>query len=791
MDSMNKLTFTLFCMLMCVSTTIAQKTMHLQTKEVTKGIGKTIPTRDVEETNNGVKVTYRFNNIILQEDPLYTNATIVFIDGFYPNCNVGEPAVLSRWDTFVVPATGAKIVVSDSSYVEIPLELSPARPVLSNSDNDIYTKENVLPISNYKGRFPSYIISATRDDNYRRQHLLDVCVTPVQYDFTNKRLRIFTMIQYSIQYNVASLKKSLSRLSKETTSGDSFLNNIALNYSSRESLQSAKDTNSSRSIINSKYLIISVPKYATAVNRFAEWKRTLGFDVQIKMQESWDTTMVRSAVFASCEPDFIDHLLIIGGHNDVPGVIRDKVFNHKHHYHPTDLYYGCWNSGYTPNFFRGRILVNTNDEAMTVVDKIINYERNPVSDEFFYKRGVHCAYFQDRNYYNNNGELTQRIDSCEDRRFVLTSERIRDSLLSSIIIDSISRVYYTENSVFPLRWNDGIFAHGEWIPAELRKNTFAWDGDSIDITNCINQKAFYVLLRDHGGIDKWEEPSFTNNNIESLHNGNYLPVVFSICCQTGKFDANNCFCEGFLKKKDGGCVAIYGATQSSLSGPNDVMAEGMFDAIWPTLNLRPAFGNIDSLHYTPTPSPTYRLGQILDQGLKRCDEAYSTVYDKTWYSQYTYELFHCFGDPSMMIYTEKPKTFSNASINRQSNGMISVSTGGVFATITFYNRRTGEIVSYRGTSASNPGDSETSVCISAHNRIPYLDEGTLYIQNQTLTNGGYYEAKTIKVGENVTTTQTQGNVIFSQGSYHLVGKNVELQPGTTISVGTKVEIKNK
>ena len=277
----------------------------------------------VEETNNGVKVTYRFNNIILQEDPLYTNATIVFIDGFYPNCNVGEPAVLSRWDTFVVPATGAKIVVSDSSYVEIPLELSPARPVLSNSDNDIYTKENVLPISNYKGRFPSYIISATRDDNYRRQHLLDVCVTPVQYDFTNKRLRIFTMIQYSIQYNVASLKKSLSRLSKETTSGDSFLNNIALNYSSRESLQSAKDTNTSRSIINSKYLIISVPKYATAVNRFAEWKRTLGFDVQIKMQESWDTTMVRSAVFASCEPDFIDHLLIIGGHNDVPGVIRD------------------------------------------------------------------------------------------------------------------------------------------------------------------------------------------------------------------------------------------------------------------------------------------------------------------------------------------------------------------------------------------------------------------------------------------------------------------------------------
>ena len=75
--------------------------------------------------------------------------------------------------------------------------------------------------------------------------------------------------------------------------------------------------------------------------------------------------------------------------------------------------------------------------------------------------------------------------------------------------------------------------------------------------------------------------------------------------------------------------------------------------------------------------------------------------------------------------------------------------------------------------------------------IPYLDEGTLYIQNQTLANGGYYEAKTIKVGKSVTTTQPQGNVTFSQGNYHLVGKEVELNSGTTISLGTTLEIKNK
>ena len=75
--------------------------------------------------------------------------------------------------------------------------------------------------------------------------------------------------------------------------------------------------------------------------------------------------------------------------------------------------------------------------------------------------------------------------------------------------------------------------------------------------------------------------------------------------------------------------------------------------------------------------------------------------------------------------------------------------------------------------------------------IPFLDEGTIYIQNQTLDDGGYYEAKNIKVGYNVTSTRPQGNVNFSHGDYHLVGKQVELNPGTTISVGTTVEIKNK
>lgn len=123
--------------------------------------------------------------------------------------------------------------------------------------------------------------------------------------------------------------------------------------------------------------------------------------------------------------------------------------------------------------------------------------------------------------------------------------------------------------------------------------------------------------------------------------------------------------------------------------------------------------------------------------------------------------------------------------------MIYVNTGGILGTISFYNRRTGAVHTYWGYSASYPDDPEISVCISAHNMIPYLDEGTLYIQNQTLTEDRYFEAQTIKVGNNVTTTRPQGNVNFTQGDFHLIGKEVILNPGTTISIGSTLEIKNK
>lgn len=786
---MRKFILMLMCLTFC-GISSAQRSIDLSTLQETKGVKETISTRDIVEMSDGIVVTYNFTTIRLQDDPIYNGATLVNIDGFWPNCNDGEPSTLSRMDTFIVPNKCTKVVVMDSAFVEFPMELSPARPVLSNYGYDSYTKATVRPIARYNGLFPSYLIPSVSSNEYREQPLLHVCVSPIQYDYDNKKVRVYTKIQYKVLFDTSRAWNFQTTAAKSLISVDSnsFLNNIAVNgasYTAKVFAQKGERATTAIALNPSHYLIVSVPKFEAAVNRLAEWKRTLGFNVHVAIQSSWDTTAVKNTI---SNLNGIEYLLIVGRHTDVPGFIRNMVFNNENHIHPTDLYYACDNNSYLPSFYRGRIPVGSLSEAEVIVDKIINYERAPVSDTIFYKTGIHCAFFQDTTVVKN-GDTVSVKDKYEDRCFSQTSERIRNRMMN--LNKTIHRVYFAKGSVDPKYWNKTIYSIGEQIPNDLQKPDFPWNGSASDITNLINQKAFYVLQRDHGNITQWGSPSYSTINIDSLTNGKYLPVVFSLSCLTGKYDVADNFCEKFLNKENGGCVAIYGATQKSLSGPNDVLAGGMFDAIWPSTSLIPIFPGFN-ISYSSTPSPTYRLGQILDQGLFRVQESYGTPNqypNKTWYPRYTSELFHCFGDPSMMLYTETPTAFWGASIVRQ-NGTITVNTGGMAATITYYNRRTGSVESYSGTSHTHVDDPETSVCISAHNKVPHIDAGTLYIQNETLTSSAYYEAKTIKVGKSVTSTQTQGDVNFLQGNHKLIGNQIELQSGTTISTGATVEIKN-
>lgn len=716
-----------------------------------------MPTRNVELVDDGVIVTYYFNGYDIIESPIAPNTYLIKIPNFGINDVLGEPATLFRWDLFAIPQISSfSVELVDSAFSDTTLIISPAIEHTTELFNDNNDSISIIP---YNGFFPKQLLYIDNSQNYNNYNLLNVCVQPIQYNYTNHCVRYFNYIKYKVSFD--NEEEGLS-----FADADPIINNLALNFQvnsigRRNNRQLNRDLSSYKN--NRDYAIFSCQKYNNVVEDFANWKRTKGWRTHVFYADSvWSTTAIKSKIDSLhlALRDSLKHLLFIGDIEDIPSYIKTHRYSHA-----TDLYYGCLEEGnYIPQIHRGRIPIKTSNEAIVVLNKIINYEQNPIIDSTFYKTGLHCAHFEGANGY-------------ESSRFVKTCEELRNTLLSNGY--QINRVY--TKSINPLFWNKGWYANGEAIPDSLRYPQYPWNGNKYDISQYINNGAFYVLHRDHGQIDGWSNPQFLVTDFHLLNNGNKQPVVFSINCLSGKFNDNNdSFAEALLKKENGGSVGVIAASIQSLKGYNDAFAEGMFDAIWPDYNIRPEFGQYNGNIETFVETPIYDLGTMLDQGMMRMQETFGSKDSNDMI--YTREIFHCLGDPSMMIYTGVPQQF-NTPILRCQDGKIIVQTIEDDTRITFFTPVNNTVDSYIGNYVEySTTEDSVVICIDKHNYIPYIQmyKKDLYIQNETINGNHIYCGKNIKVGSNVTSTIPTGEVIINNANVTIEGENVILKPGTTI-----------
>ena len=769
------------------STTKAQEYICLKDGTLCKEKPAVLSERKIENTEKGILATYKFNYATRYIDNLFPSAFVLYLEGYGIPEGSGIPALPYKLDRFDITDSGSyRIVIVDSSYIEIPMEIAPARPPVNNSLNSPYTKDNIRPVKPYTGFYPKDVITSVLNP-YRTSNILDVHISPIQYDYHSKKVKIFKSLSYLIEF-----EKTKDAFSKGSAPDiDLLQSNIVMNPKENGNrFLNSNQRNSSVQVSLPGCLIITVPKYMEAVNKLADWKRTLGFNVRVSYKSIWDETTVKDTIMSYASTP-IHYLLIVGDYEDVPGkALTDSFYTSNgldYFNFVSDYYYGCVHQDNYPEIRRGRIPVSTVVEAMTVVDKIIQYEREPIIDDDFYRTGLNCAYFQD-NEKKNNGVIVSPRDSIEDVRFTLTSENIRNYLKYNLG-KTINRVYSTSINVTPKYWNNrnyGFYGNKVPIPYELQRDSgFLWDGNYKQIIKSINDGSFYVLHRDHGAVDFWGNPFFYKNHIDSLLNGKKLPVVFSMNCLTGRYNENTCFAEKFLRKENGGCVAIFAATETSFSGYNDALTIGMFDAIWPSNGYFKSFPYSGDIVLSALPS--YRLGDILDIGLQEIQTIYSGAFNSA--IKHTKEIFHCFGDPTMEMYTDTPTPFENISISKHNN-LVELTLQDT-AKITFYNPSTGVQNSYYGTSVSYPYSNDLRICVSAHNKIPLVTDGeTLYIQNEEISSSVNYEADVIKVGSRVTSLKSFGDVIIRNGAVKLKGGTIELREGTTVESGAQLEITN-
>jgi hypothetical protein len=545
---------------------------------------------------------------------------------------LGKPQLPLITKMIAVPVEGVAINVINSKICESK-QIGKIYPSQSpQTDDGKYGKNDfIIDESFYQQdiQYPGILSNIVYEGKIRDITFVKIEFYPIQYNPKKEIATIYEEITIKLTWGSGESvsvesdfsHSSFSNLYKNTfINWEGFLDNTQILEQSLGPRGGGRDS-------GCDYIIITHPDFYNNVVEFANWKNAQGYMVclvdttdagttsnEIKqyIQNAYDTWNPRPS-----------YLLIVGDAEFVPVSLTSPA---------TDLYYATVDgSDYFPDIFYGRIPVDTSQEAEIIFDKIIKYEQNPPTLSSFYHNMAVAAYFQDDEH-----------DGYETRRFVRTSEEVRDYLLSQSY--DVERIYVTESNIDPTHYNNGYYGNGEPLPAELLRPTFAWDGDYNDIIDAIENGVFILNHRDHGFEDGWGDPYFDSGHVEGLTNGDLLPTVYSLNCLTGRFDGYECFAEKFLRKEGGGAVAVFAATRVSYSGYNDWLCRGMYDAQWPNFDTEIGTNN-----------PMYTLGEIMNYG-----KVYMT---QTWgdpwgYEDYTFELFHVFGDPTMETWTAVPQTLN-------------------------------------------------------------------------------------------------------------------------------------
>ena len=696
-------------------------------KESTEEQKQTVPSRVVEDNHeNGVEIDFKFEGADISTTQVKGETyNFMHIEGVHKMGQVGAPALPAKNEIIAVPkGAKAKVVITEANYNEykgynIHPKLKPAKDTKGAPDPEFQKDDAIYSKDEF---FPEKVVEIINVGLNRGTGLAKTQIRPVQFNPVTNTIRVYTNIEFRIEFvggvgNFDYIAKDNSRhftdlLKRKVINSDAIPDGI----SDEEKETKTKDTKSNGTKSNSakstakNYIIITHSQYLTQANDLAQWKRQLGYSVEVVSKSSWSASEVKSEIstrYDSWTPK-PDYFVIIGDHDGsyaVPGEIHQDSDGDDF---ATDLYYACMDgsSDWHPDMAHGRISVSSTSEAQVVVDKIINYEKTPPTSSSFYQNGLNCAQYQDDD---DNGYA--------DRRFCHTSEEIHNYLEGQQGYTA-ERAYYTNSDadVSNLHYNDGYYSNGGLLPSNLRDASFNWDAGSSEITSAIDNGKFYVFHRDHGyvGGSGWAHPYYTTSSMTSLSNGDLLPVVFSINCHTGAYKQNNCFSEKFMRMSGKGAVGVVAASYTSYSGYNDAISIGMMDAIWSDPGIYPDFGSGGTgNNYTiGSGNSIYTLGNVVNQGLYAMEQNWGGSSD-----QYQYELFHYFGDPAMKIWTDNPNdnpiTAKHSSSIHCGSNTFSITGSEPGATATLVHSTQGTMLGQVTLDSNGDGDISYSLSTSA------------------------------------------------------------------------------
>jgi hypothetical protein len=381
------------------------------------------------------------------------------------------------------------------------------------------------------------------------------------------------------------------------------------------------------------YIIITSSELAESFALFALWKRSLGYNAEIKLIEEIETEQsgldLAEKVREYLKLAYADGLewLLIGGDETVVPIRKLYAANTNEavpieYIHPSDLYYGdltgewdvdgdgVWGEPYhdnpdlQPEIFVGRVPLNTPQEISRWMLKSINYENGGVLslDDYTNKVLITSAdQMRDWNYgLGQDSLVAAHLPGYINPDLTSMAELTSGYDPSPIQPSACSFVQkYSEG------WNLAIIlAHGTYDGFVTKSSgynqwpkTFAW-ATSGEGTS-------------HGYLD-----NLTNNGSAG--------IIYSVACSQGAIDSdqpplnipNDCVAEYFLKLENRGAAAFIGYSRYGWVASSYRLTEKFVEYLYDNDNRLGPANTYSKLCYTSNRDLNYGLNLYGDPSLK-------------------------------------------------------------------------------------------------------------------------------------------------------------------------------
>ena len=366
----------------------------------------------------------------------------------------------------------------------------------------------------------------------------------------------------------------------------------------------------SREVANSGMLIIAKSSLETSLQILIDWKKAMGINATFVSQESIGTTNTEVKNYiqnlydnSSEENPFPDYLLLIG---DVDDIYEFPSYYHGPDNNVTDFPYSMLEGDdYFPEMLIGRFSVDTEAELMTMIKKVLFYEKTPyMGNTDWFKKALMVA----GNYASTPPTPTTPVK---------VSKWLKDKMLN-YGYDEVEELYY-------------------WPP-----NYTVYPGTD-EITSAINSGVGFVSYRGWGDAHGWHYPHYHTGDIDDLNNGFYTPVVTSIVCNTGDFantDVDPCFGEKITRI--GSSTTPKGAV--AVVGPSD-------------LHTSTKFNNsiFSGFYYGLLNERVFGFSSAVLRGKIELYQNFPNNHGAGGLVEFYFYVYNLLGDPSLSMWTKVPQ----------------------------------------------------------------------------------------------------------------------------------------